>query len=169
MEEKIILVDINDKQIGTCEKMKAHKEALLHRAFSVLIFNQDQILIQQRAKHKYHCGGLWANTCCSHPRENETLEEAVSRRLIEETGIACPVYEIGSFLYCAPFDNGLTEYEIDHVFIGEYDGSLLPNYQEVEQLQWVSSEWLKQDLMENPDKYTPWFFTAFYMALEKKE
>lgn len=167
--ENIILVDLDDKEIGVMEKQEAHVKAKLHRAFSILLFHKDKILIQQRANHKYHCGGLWANTCCSHPRVNESLEEATKRRLLQETGIECELSEIGSFLYCAPFSNGLTEYEIDHVFVGEYGGEFIINREEVETLQYVEIEWLKQDMMEHPDVYAPWFFTAFYMALQKRK
>ncbi len=167
--EEIVLVNLDDEQIGVEKKQIVHETAKLHRAFSILLFNQDQILIQQRAKHKYHCGGLWANTCCSHPRMGESLQQATKRRLLQETGITCDIEEIGSFLYYAPFSNGLCEYEIDHVFVGEYNGVFTINKEEVETLKFVDIEWLKKDMMEHPSQYAPWFFTAFYMALQKRK
>jgi len=154
---EVILVDENDNEIGTEEKMKAHQEGKLHRAFSIFVFNsKGQLLLQKRAKSKYHSGGLWTNTCCSHPNPGESLEKAVQRRLKEEMGFYCELKEIFSFVYKANFDNGLTEYEYDHVFMGKFDGEPNPNPEEVDEWKWVSLEELKKDIQENPDNYSYW-------------
>ena len=122
MEEKVILVSETDEQLGLMGKMEAHEKGLLHRAFSVFIFNKDgELLLQQRALDKYHSPGLWTNTCCSHQREGETNLQAGKRRLLEEMGFSCELKELFSFVYKAPFDNGLTEHELDHVMVGYYD------------------------------------------------
>src|SRR4030042_2763439 len=126
--EKIILVDENDREIGTEEKLKTHEQGKLHRAFSIFVFNsKGELLLQRRAKGKYHSGGLWTNTCCSHPREGEKLEEAVHRRLKQEMGLDCPLKEAFSFIYKVRFENGLFEHELDHVFIGRVDGKPVPD------------------------------------------
>jgi isopentenyl-diphosphate delta-isomerase len=126
--EEVILVNTFDEQIGTLEKMATHEQGLLHRAFSVLIFNDaGKLLIHQRAHNKYHCAGLWTNTCCSHQREGESNEQAAVRRLQEEMGFAVPVQSIGSFIYRVEFDNGLTEHELDHVLTGVFNGQPSPN------------------------------------------
>ena len=158
MPEQIILVDKNDNQIGVGEKMQVHQTGQLHRAFSILVFNsKGELLLQQRAKNKYHCPGIWANTCCSHPRVGEELEDAIHRRLQEEMGFDCPLKEIDSFIYQAKFDNGLTEHEYDHVFVGQYDRDYKFNPDEVEDAQWITMDKLKDDIVKNPDKYAPWF------------
>ena len=158
MSEQIILVDENDNEIGSGEKLEVHQNAQLHRAFSILIFNsQGELLIQQRATDKYHCPGIWANTCCSHPRVGESVLEAAHRRLLEEMGFDCPLEEKDSFVYKAVFDNGLTENEFDHVLIGKYDGQIAINPKEVGDSQWISLEELKKDIAENTTKYAPWF------------
>lgn len=165
--EKIVLVDFNDQEIGLCEKIEAHKKALLHRAFSVFLIDEDKVLLQRRALHKYHCGGLWTNSCCSHVRSDETITEAAIRRVKEELGIDIDeVLEIGHFIYNYPFDNGLTEYEYDHVLIGEYQGEVNFNPEEVEDISWVKIEDIKQDLLVNAKAYTPWFITSFKMVEE---
>ena len=157
-EEKVVLIDENDNEIGTEEKMKAHKEGKLHRAISVFIFNsKGEMLIQKRADKKYHCGGLWTNTCCSHPRHGESYEESANRRLEEEMGINVDLKDIFNFTYKAEFDNGLTEHEHDHVFIGTFDGEPKPNPNEVGDWKWVNTEELFNDIKENPNKYTYWF------------
>jgi|GEM_PF-682199 len=157
-QNRTILVDRRDRPIGTREKIKTHQEGRLHRAFSILIFNKDgKILIQKRAKDKYHSGGLWANTCCSHPRPNETFDEGTHRRLKEEMGIDAPLERIFSFIYKHRFDNGLTENEFDHVFVGISDKKPKPNRDEAEEIKWVDFEWLLADIRANPDDYTPWF------------
>ena len=154
---EVILVDENDNEIGTEEKMKAHQEGKLHRAFSIFIFNsKGELLLQKRAKSKYHSGGLWSNTCCSHPMPGEALEKTVHRRLIEEMGFDCELKEIFSFTYKAKFDNGLIEHEYDHVFIGKFDGKPTPNPEEVDEWKWIDVEELKKGIQENPDNYTYW-------------
>lgn len=158
MEEKIILVDKNDKEIGICEKMKAHEEALLHRAFSIYIFNdKDELLLQQRAFSKYHSGGLWSNTCCSHPRENESLEHAIHRRLKEEMGFDCDLEEIKEFIYKVELDHDLTEYEYLHVYKGIYNKDVNINKEEVENYKWEKLEQVKKDIEKHKDNYTYWF------------
>ncbi len=157
--EEVILVDENDNETGTEEKIRAHKNGgRLHRAFSVFIFNKEgKMLLQKRAQGKYHCGGLWTNTCCSHPRPGESTEDAVHRKLKQEMGFDTEIKEIITFIYRAPFENGLTEHELDHVFIGIFDGRPKPNPAEAEYVKWVSIEELEKDIRENPDNYTPWF------------
>lgn len=155
--EHVILVDENDTEIGTEEKMNAHREGKLHRAFSVFVFNSEgRLLLQQRAKSKYHSGGLWANACCSHPRPGEGLEEAAHRRLVDELGFDCHLKEAFSFTYKAKFDNGMAEHEFDHVFIGRYDGSVRANPDEVESWKWVGVDELSNDIKENPGRYAYW-------------
>jgi len=155
--EEVILVDEADNQIGTAEKLQAHKEGKLHRCFSAFVFNSEgKLLLQQRAKSKYHSGGLWSNTCCSHPRPGEAVEAAAHRRLKEELGFDCPLKEAFTFIYKTKFDNGLFEHEFDHVFIGKFDGSPIPNPEEVESWTWVSLAELKKDIKENPENYTYW-------------
>lgn len=158
VEKQIILVDEKDQAIGTAEKMAVHKKGLLHRAFSILVFNsKGELLLQQRAKIKYHCGGLWTNTCCSHPRSGETVLEAGKRRLFEEMGIHCKLEEVFSFQYCVTFPNGLTENEYDHVLVGKNDSLPTPNPEEVEGWKWMSIKSLKADIKGNPEIYTSWF------------
>ncbi|MGN1344658.1 MAG: isopentenyl-diphosphate Delta-isomerase [Traorella sp.] len=168
--EQVILVNYDDGFEGVEEKMKAHESGLLHRAFSVFLFHDEKILIQKRASSKYHCGSLWTNTCCSHPRLNESVLEAALRRLDEELGIVVDhLDEVGHFVYYYPFSNGLIEYEYDHVLIGEYDGDYQLNYEEVDDLKWVDIQEVKEDVRLNPSKYTPWFIVALNMALEKRK
>lgn len=156
--EFVILVDQEDRPVGTMEKMEAHEKALCHRAFSVFIHNErNEILIQQRAAHKYHCPELWANTCCSHPREGEATIDAAHRRLQEEMGFDCEIEEQFSFYYKAEFDNGLTEHEYDHVFIGCYSGEIELNANEVMAYKWIKWSDLIEDVEQNPHIYTPWF------------
>jgi isopentenyl-diphosphate delta-isomerase len=163
MDERVILVDENDKEIGSEEKIEAHKTGNLHRAFSIFTFNsKGKMLLQQRAQNKYHSGGLWANACCSHPRLGEMLGEAVHRRLKEEMGFDCELKEIFSFIYKARV-GPLTEHELDHVFIGMYDGEVHPNPDEVDDYRWVTIESLKEDVKNHPEAYTEWF----KIALEK--
>ena len=156
--ELVILVDENDNETGTMEKMRAHREAKLHRAFSVFVFNsKNELMLQQRALHKYHSGGLWTNTCCSHPRPGETSEEAAHRRMIEEMGFDCEMQEIFSFLYCRELDHGLTENELDHVFTAESDTLPEINTEEVESWKYISPDKLKESLIKEPELYTEWF------------
>ncbi|MCH5690994.1 isopentenyl-diphosphate Delta-isomerase [Niabella sp. W65] len=155
---KLVLVDENDHPIGTMEKMEAHKKGLLHRAFSVLLFNdRKELLLQQRAFDKYHCGGLWTNTCCSHPHPEEDVKDAAQRRLKEEMGIACDLQKSFEFIYKAEFDNGLTEHEYDHVFVGVFSGEPVINVNEVAAWKYVSPDALRKDIADHPDQYTPWF------------
>jgi len=158
---KVILVNENNEAIGTEEKLKAHKEGRLHRAFSIFIFNsKGELLIQQRAKEKYHCGGIWANTCCSHPRHNETYEQAVHRRLKEEMDFDCELKKLFCFTYKAEFDNGLIENEYDCVFVGKFDGEPKPNPEEIMDYKWVSIEELNKDIKSSPEKYSVWLKIA---------
>ena len=167
MNEMVILVDKNDKEIGTEEKIKTHKEGKLHRAFSIFIFNsKGEMLLQKRAKSKYHSGGLWSNACCSHPRPGENLEQATHRRLKEEMGLVCDLQKAFHFVYKTNLDNNLTEYEFDHVFIGEYDGEVKINQNEAEDFKWVSIDALKEDVEKTPENYTVWFKTALSEVLK---
>ena len=156
--EQVILVDQYDKEIGQMEKLEAHEKGLLHRAFSVLIFNSTgEILLQKRADCKYHSAGLWTNTCCSHPQPNESLEEASKRRLKEEMGIDLQPFFAFKFLYKVALDKGLTEHELDHVFFGIYNG--LPKLNESEASDWkfMKVEDLKQEMINQPNQFTHWF------------
>ena len=157
-EERVILVDENDIAIGDMEKMEAHHKGELHRAFSVFIFNsKNELLLQRRALNKYHSGGLWTNSCCSHPRVNEDLLKAAERRLVEEIGIKTKLKEVFSFIYYADLDNNLIEHEYDHVFFGKYDEAPILNYDEVMDYRWISLDDLVEDIKVNSDKYTYWF------------
>ncbi|MGN0702133.1 MAG: isopentenyl-diphosphate Delta-isomerase [Lentihominibacter sp.] len=209
MENQLILVDEQDRETGFCEKLEAHKKGLLHRAFSVFIFRRvlvdnpdgtrtfrNQLLIQKRAAGKYHSAGLWANSCCSHPGKGEETEAAAVRRLAEETGIevsalegfseSCSgLEEKGSFIYKAEFDNGLTEYEFDHVFTGWLPGDGLPysdsqdgqsgsyslnfNREEAEDMKFADVEQVMRDVMLNPADYAAWFMPALLIATEGTE
>ena len=162
MDEFVILVDENDKPIGTEEKLKAHQNANLHRAFSVFVFNdKGQLLLQQRALNKYHSAGLWTNTCCSHPKLDEETISAAHRRLKEEMGFDTKLTEAFSFKYKAVFDNGLTENEFDHVFIGKYNNDPMPDSPEVNAYKWVEIGWLEQDMIDNKEIYTEWLKICF--------
>ena len=155
--EKVILVDKKDEKVGIEEKIKAHQEGKLHRSFSIFIFNsKGELLIQQRAKSKYHSPLLWSNTCCSHPRPNEKLIEAAKRRLKEEMGVETDLKEIFSFIYRAKSREWI-EHEFDHVFLGKFDGNPKPNKKEVEDFKWINLPDLKKDIKEHPRKYTFWF------------
>lgn len=159
--EYVVLVNEQDEAIGKMEKQLAHVKGVLHRAFSIFIFNSEkQLLLQKRASSKYHCGGLWTNTCCSHPRENESPLEAANRRLFEEMGMTCNLEHIFSFVYKASFDNGLTEHEFDHVFFGESNQEPSLNTDEAEDFRYISFENLQKEIAENPAQFTPWFLIA---------
>jgi len=162
MNAQVILVDAQDREIGIMEKLEAHQKALLHRAFSVFIFNtKGQLLLQQRHLDKYHCGGLWTNTCCSHPQPGEATQAAAERRLKEELGFTVPLTHKGHFIYRAEFDNGLTEHELDHVLIGQTDLHNPPfNREEIAEVKWVTISDLERDLENHPDRYTPWLKPA---------
>lgn len=162
MEEFVVLVDQDDQKLGLMEKQQAHVAGLLHRAFSVFVFNsKGELMIQQRAADKYHSPTLWTNTCCSHPRDNESYEEAAHRRLVEEMGFDCVLDFKFSFIYKAHLDNNLTEHELDHVFIGYYDDEPKLNAKEVMAYRWVELEDLKKDIEVNPNDYTAWFKIIF--------
>ena len=161
-EEKVILVDREDNPVGTLPKMEAHEKGVLHRAFSVFILNQKgELMLQQRALHKYHSPGLWTNTCCSHQREGEENLQAGTRRLEEEMGFSVPLEELFSFIYKAPFDNGLTEHELDHVMLGYYEGIPEINSDEVNAWKWMSLNEIASDLTVKPESYTVWFKIIF--------
>lgn len=158
----VILVDEQDVELGTMEKMEAHRQAVLHRAFSIFIFNEkNELLLHQRALNKYHSGGLWTNTCCSHPFPGEKTEAAAARRLQEEMGFSAPLQHAFSFVYKAPFDNGLTEHEFDHVFTGIYEGPVTPDPEEVADYCYKSIGDILHSLQTHPQKYTEWFKIAF--------
>ena len=170
-EEKVILVDKNDNQVGLMPKLEAHEKGVLHRAFSIFIFNSKyELLLQKRASAKYHSGGLWTNTCCSHPRENEDIFDAANRRLDEEMGIKTSLRKVYDFIYKAELDNQLTEHEFDHVFYGVYDNDPILNKDEADDFKWVDMETLNNDIVKNEDNYTVWFkiaFEYFYNYLKK--
>lgn len=165
----VILVDENDNPIGTMPKMEAHEKAMLHRAFSVFILNaNDEMLLQQRANDKYHSAGLWTNTCCSHPHPGEDTLGAARRRLKEEMGMEADLQFVFKFMYKAPFDNLLTEHEIDHVFIGKTDQLPVINPEEVASYKYMKPEDIKLDMEQNPQSYTVWFriiFNEFYKEI----
>jgi isopentenyl-diphosphate Delta-isomerase len=158
----VILVDEQDNELGLMEKMEAHEKALLHRAFSVFIFNAvGEMLLQQRAKAKYHSGGLWTNACCSHPLPGEAVGYAAQRRLMEEMGFATQLNKVFDFVYKADFDNGLTEHEFDHVFTGQYDGAIAPDAAEVQDYCYKPMDAIRADIMSHPHHFTEWFKIAF--------
>ncbi len=172
-EEQVILVTPDDEVIGTMPKLEAHEKAELHRAFSVFVLNdKGETMLQQRASHKYHSPLLWTNTCCSHQRLGETNIEAGKRRLREEMGFETDLRELFSFIYRAPFDNGLTEHELDHVLLGYYPGSPEINPDEVAAWKWMGLEEIRQDLEDSPEQYTAWFriiFDRFYEYIRQNE
>ncbi|MHC9087164.1 isopentenyl-diphosphate Delta-isomerase [Tenacibaculum mesophilum] len=168
MKEQVILVDQQDNPIGLMEKIEAHEKALLHRAFSVFVFNdKNELMLQQRAAEKYHSPLLWTNTCCSHQRDGESNIEAGKRRLQEEMGFSCELEEVFSFIYKAPFDNGLTEHEYDHVMIGRFNDEPIVNPEEVASYKWMPLEEVKNDIENHPEKYTAWFKIIFKESYDK--
>jgi len=156
----LVLVDLFDRELGFIDKAAAHARPRLHRAFSIMLVDDTapvpRVLLQRRAEGKYHSGGLWANTCCSHPRKGEPLLVAAARRLEEEMGICCELREIGSFVYLYRFAPDLFEYEFDHVLVGSYNGPCSPDPDEASETAWVSLEELTQSLVERPQNYVPW-------------
>ncbi len=171
-EEHVILVNEKDEKIGLMPKMEAHKKAVLHRAFSVFIFNnKDELMLQQRALDKYHSPGLWTNTCCSHQRDGESNIEAGTRRLREEMGFVTSLKEVGAFIYKAPFDNGLTEHEYDHIMVGHYNDEPIVNPDEVASFRWMKLDDVKVDIACHAEEYTEWFkiiFEKFYENINIK-
>ncbi len=155
---EIIVVNEQDEEIGTGEKLLVHQQGLLHRAFSILVFNENnELLIHQRTSHKYHCGGLWTNTCCGHPNANEEISAAAHRRLGEEMGFDTPLEFLYKFQYRAEFENGLVENEIDNVFVGNFNDSFVVNPEEVADYKWVTVDELLEDVSKSPQNYTFWF------------
>lgn len=156
--EKVIVVNEQDQVLGSMDKMEAHHRGILHRAFSIVIFNLDgEILLQKRSKDKYHSGGLWTNACCSHPAPGESIDEATRRRLKHEMGIDLQPDFAYKFIYESKLDNGLTEHELDYVYTGIFDGVPTVNKQEVEDWKFMNMKSLRDDLELNPDQYTIWF------------
>ena len=165
--EEVILVTEKDEPIGSMEKMQAHWKGVLHRAFSIFIINErNEMLLQQRAKTKYHSSGLWTNACCSHPRPDEDTDAAALRRLQEELGFTTPVTKIFNFKYNAAFDNGLTEHEYDHVYIGTYTGKIFPNPNEVQDYCYKKLDEIAESIKTHPHKYTAWFCIAFPIVMD---
>lgn len=168
--EQVILVNEKDEQIGLMEKMEAHEKALLHRAFSVFLFNEkDELLLQQRAHSKYHSGSLWTNTCCSHQRAGETSIQAGKRRLQEEMGITADLSNAFQFIYKAQLDNNLTEHEFDHVLFGEFNGSPQPNPEEVSAWRYESLENISAEIKDKPDQFTEWFKICLNEVIKQKK
>lgn len=162
VENKVILVNELDEAIGLAGKMHAHEHGLLHRAFSVFIFDHEgRLLLQQRAREKYHSGSLWTNSCCSHPLPGENIERAAHRRLVEELGFDCPLVWKYSFIYHSELDQGLTEHELDHVFFGTYEGKIAPNPHEVASYRYVSLDRLEEEMQQYPKRFTAWFKITF--------
>jgi len=162
MEEEIVLVNSSGELTGTMEKLQAHIEGKLHRAFSVFIFNsKGELLLQRRALSKYHSGGKWSNTCCSHPRPGEDVKKAAQRRLAEEMGMICELEHIFSFIYRAELDKGLIEHEFDHVFVGVSDAEPIPVAEEVADFAYINLSKLEAELRLNPDKFTAWLKICF--------
>jgi isopentenyl-diphosphate Delta-isomerase len=162
IEDNVILVDINDNQIGLMPKLEAHKKGVLHRAFSVFIFNNyGELMLQRRALTKYHSPGLWTNTCCSHQREGESNILSAKRRLNEEMGFVTELFEKTSFIYKVNFDNGLTEHELDHIIVGKYNHSPVINSFEVDSWKWMSMEDIRKNINDQPNNYTAWFKIIF--------
>jgi isopentenyl-diphosphate delta-isomerase len=160
--QEVILVNEQDEEVGTMEKMEAHKQAALHRAFSVFIFNtKGEMLLQQRARNKYHSAGLWTNACCSHPSPGEETLSAANRRLVEEMGFSTDLEKMFEFTYKTQYDNGLTEHEFDHVFSGVYDGKITPDPEEVTDYCFKNLQDIEDSLLSHPSKYTSWFHIAF--------
>lgn len=160
IEKKVFipLVNESDEIIGSGEKMDVHVKGLLHRAFSIVVYNDEgDMLIHKRALGKYHSPGLWTNTCCSHPNVGEPMSQAVKRRLQEEMGFSCDLSYQFKFLYKASFSNGLTEHELDHVYLGKYTGPVNFNEEEVDSYKWVSKDYVIEDMKANPESYTYWF------------
>ncbi len=168
LTQKVILVDKYDHALGEMEKMEAHEKGILHRAFSIFIFNaKGELLLQQRAKKKYHGGGLWTNSCCSHPQWNEDIKESAVRRLQFEMGLLCELQHAFSFIYHTPVENGLIEHEYDHVYIGYSNENPIVNVEEVENFKWISMTQLKKDMNAFPEQFTFWFKQCVDSVIDK--
>ena len=166
--EEVVTVDTDDRETGVVEKMAAHREGILHRAFSVFVFDDaGRMLLQQRAAGKYHSGGLWSNTCCSHPRPGESVLDAAHRRLREEMGLDCPLETAFSFIYRTDLDHGLTEHEYDHVVIGRYNGEPVPDTAEVGDWKWAPVAEVRGSIAERPEAFTIWFRIALDALVER--
>ncbi|WGQ09752.1 isopentenyl-diphosphate Delta-isomerase [Pedobacter gandavensis] len=164
---KVVLVDQHDKTIGEMDKIEAHQKGFLHRAFSIFLFNnKGEMLIHQRAKHKYHGAGLWTNACCSHPQLGEDIKLSAMERLQFEMGIQCNIEKVFSFIYNTSVENNLIEHEFDHVFIGYTDAIPRPNAKEVQTFKWIDTTILSKDIQEHPDQYTYWFKMVFSNILD---
>lgn len=161
-QQKVILVDENDVELGVMDKMDAHRKGLLHRAFSIFIFDlKGRMLLQQRSPGKYHGGGLWTNACCSHPVPGEAIKDAATRRLEEELGFITPLKEIFAFTYSSNVENGLVEHEYDHVLAGQFEGEIFPDQAEVASFRYVDMEDIKEEMDQHADQFTTWFTIAF--------
>lgn len=159
---KVILVDKNDMPIGVMDKLEAHEKGALHRAFSIFLFNyRGEMLLQKRATEKYHCGGLWSNTCCSHPQPDEKISDNMTQKLMQEMGISAPLQKAFTFLYRSEMANGLIEHELDHIYTGIYTGASSVNPEEVEAWSYCSIEKIGLELQRNPEQFTPWFRLLF--------
>jgi isopentenyl-diphosphate delta-isomerase len=165
LSERVVIVDCEDRAIGTEEKLQAHRRPLLHRAFSVFLYDpRGRLLLQRRALDKYHSGGSWTNTCCGHPLPGEDIAAAARRRLGEELGILCPLYQVGSFIYSATLGPDLYEHELDHVLAGEWQGTPDPDPAEVMDWRWARPERIRRELRHNPTAFTAWFMPAFALS-----
>lgn len=169
MQEMLVLVDEQDNEIGLAEKLSVHQNGQLHRAFSIFIFRDNgqrqEMLLQQRSSNKYHCGGLWTNTCCGHPRVGESIIVAAERRLYEEMLLHAKLISLGTFYYWATCNNGLIEHELDHVLIGKYHGEIdKVNAQEVQDFRWLTIESVEKELKQFPESFTPWFAKALKLV-----
>lgn len=169
-DDVVVLVDSGDAVVGVAPKLEAHREGRLHRAVSVVLFDgEGRVLLQRRAKEKYHSGGLWSNTCCGHPRPGESVEDAARRRLRDELGIeGCDVARVDQFIYEAALDGGLMEYELDHVVVGSWTGAISPNPSEVSETRWVERERLLQELLDAPSRYTAWIRSVMQHAFRSR-
>ena len=167
--EMLIAVDEQDHETGVVDKVTAHRDGILHRAFSIFVFDEaDRLLLQRRARDKYHSGGLWTNTCCSHPRAGESVLDAAHRRLREEMGFDCPLQAVFGFVYRAALDGGLVEHEFDHVVVGRFPGEPVPDVREVEDWKWEPVSAVRSRLAEDPEVFTAWFRPALDGLLARR-